>query len=79
MRPWFPGQTVQFTAAVSPATATGSVQFRDGSSALATVALSNGSAVLSISSLAVGVHSISAVYSGDANNPAVRHRFSRKP
>ena len=62
------GQTVQFTAAVSPVTATGSVQFRDGSSPLATVTLSNGSAVLSISSLAVGVHSITAVYSGDANN-----------
>ena len=62
------GQTVQFTASVSPAAATGSIQFRDGSSALGTVTLSNGSAVLAISSLVVGVHSITATYSGDAND-----------
>ena len=62
------GQTVQFTAGVSPAAATGSIQFRDGSSVLGTVTLSNGSAVLAVSSLAVGVHSITAIYSGDAND-----------
>ena len=62
------GQTVQFTAAVSPAAATGSIQFRDGSSALGTVTLTNGSAVLAISNLAVGSHSITAIYAGDSND-----------
>ncbi len=62
------GQAVQFTAAVSPAAATGSIQFRDGSSALGTVALTNGSAILAISSLAVGSHSITAIYAGDSND-----------
>jgi sugar lactone lactonase YvrE len=64
------GQPVQFTASVSPAAATGSIQFKDGASLLGTVTLSAGSAVLSISSLPVGTHSITAAYSGDSGNTA---------
>jgi hypothetical protein len=48
-------------AAVSP---TGSVTFYDGSTALATVALTNAAASFTSSSLALGTHTITAVYSG---------------
>jgi hypothetical protein len=61
------GQAVTFNAVVSPATATGAVVFQDASTVIGTVALSNGSAALSISNLAVGSHSITAVYVGDPN------------
>src|SRR6202012_4237162 len=54
------------------ATPTGTVQIDDGATALATLALqSNGCAYWYISpGLSVGAHSITAVYSGDRNNPA---------
>jgi large repetitive protein len=61
------GQTVNFTASVSPAAATGTVQFVDGSTVLATLAVSNGSVpVLPAPNLAAGAHSVTAVYSGDS-------------
>jgi hypothetical protein len=59
------GQSVTFKATVSPSTATGTVQFFDGASLLGTVALSGGTASLTISTLTVGTHSITASYSGD--------------
>jgi hypothetical protein len=68
LNPAISGQTVTFTAAVSPASATGTVQFLDGSALLGTVSLSGGSAAFSTSSLAVGSHSITAVYGGDGND-----------
>ncbi|HEV2349701.1 MAG TPA: Ig-like domain repeat protein, partial [Terriglobia bacterium] len=67
------GQPVTFTATVgvvAPAsgTPTGTVIFKDGGAALATVALNGaGVATLSTSSLAVGAHSISAVYNGSTS------------
>lgn len=67
------GQTVTFTASVSanaPGTGTpsGTVTFLDGTTTLASVMLnSGGQATLSIGSLGVGPHSISASYSGDTN------------
>jgi hypothetical protein len=64
------GQPVQLTASVAPASATGTVQFLDGSTLLGTVAVSGGTAVLANSTLAVGSHTITAVYSGDGNNLA---------
>ncbi|SPE38469.1 hypothetical protein SBA3_2890014 [Candidatus Sulfopaludibacter sp. SbA3] len=62
------GQTVQLTASISPSSATGTVQFLDGSTALGTAAASNGAASLSIATLQVGAHSLTAVYSGDGGN-----------
>jgi len=63
------GQSVTFTATVLPGSATGNVQFNDGATALGTVPLSgSGSAVLTVSTLAVGAHSITAAYSGDASD-----------
>jgi hypothetical protein len=62
------GQSVTFTATVSPAGATGTVQFLDGAGVLgAPVTLSSGAATYATSSLSPGVHNISAVYSGDSN------------
>ncbi len=59
------GQLVTFTATLTPATATGAVQFFDGTTSLGTTSLAAGSAFLSTASLAAGAHSITAVYSGD--------------
>jgi hypothetical protein len=61
------GQPVTFTANISPSTATGTVQFFDGSNPLGTVGLSGGQASLTTSTLSAAKHSITAVYSGDAN------------
>ncbi len=66
------GQPVVFTAveiAVSPGTGTptGTVTFKDGTTALATEPLSGGTATYLDTSLANGTHSITVVYGGDAN------------
>src|SRR6267378_742288 len=62
------GQAVTFTATVSPPAATGTVQFFDGGTSVGTAILSGGRASVSTSSLAVGSHSITATYGGDAND-----------
>jgi Domain of unknown function (DUF1929)/Bacterial Ig-like domain (group 3)/Bacterial Ig-like domain (group 2)/Galactose oxidase, central domain len=62
------GQAVTFTAAVSPSTATGTVQFLDGGSLIGTGTLAGGTASFTISTLASGTQTISAVYGGDAND-----------
>ncbi len=59
------GQSITFTATVSPNTATGTVQFLDGGSLLGTGAVSAGTASFASNSLAAGTNSITAVYSGD--------------
>ena len=61
------GQSVTFTATVSPSAATGTVTFKDGVTTLGTGSLSSGTATFSTSSLTAGSHSITAVYSGDTN------------
>lgn len=60
------GEPVSFTASVTPSAATGTVQFSvDGVDLGTPVALSGGVAASpSISSLASGVHTVAAVYSG---------------
>lgn len=64
-------QSVTFTATVTPqgsGTPTGTVTFSDGTTAICTaVAMSSGEALCTISTLALGPHSITAVYSGDTN------------
>jgi len=66
------GQSVTLTATVSAATPgsgtpTGSVTFMDGSTKLDTATLTAGMASFKTSTLAVGSHSITAVYGGDGN------------
>jgi hypothetical protein len=71
--PSVPGQPVTFTATVTSSTAdapTGTVTFYDGSTALMTVSLTpatqGAQATFTTSGLALGGHTITAVYSGDA-------------
>src|SRR4029079_1381956 len=56
VNPQTAGNPVQFTAALSPNTATGTVEFFDGATSLGTAPVSGGSAVLSTSSLPAGNH-----------------------
>ena len=61
--------TVAASLAGRPA-ATGTVAFYDGTTLLGSASLSSGAATYSPASLAVGTHTISAVYTGDTNyNP----------
>jgi hypothetical protein len=65
------GQAVTFTATVSGATPTGTVQFFDGANSLGTVAVGGGSmATLTTSTLTQGTHAIIAAYGGDVGNAA---------
>jgi hypothetical protein len=64
------GRLATFTVVVSPTTAgspapTGSVSFFDGSTVLGSVALSGGVARFTTAALALGSHSIHAIYAGD--------------
>jgi hypothetical protein len=66
------GQAVTFTATMSPimpgtGKPTGLVIFEDGSTTLGTAIVHSGNATFAISSLALGAHSLTAFYSGDAN------------
>ncbi|MHB8547533.1 MAG: Ig-like domain-containing protein [Nitrosotalea sp.] len=62
------GNPVTFTATVSPSTATGTVTFSIDGTPQAPVTVSSGQATFSSSSLSVGSHTITAAYSGDAND-----------
>src|SRR5262249_28625649 len=71
LNPSLDGQAVTFTATVTalpPATGvpTGTISFLDGTTVLALVTLANGQASFTTSSLAVGIHTITAQYSGDS-------------
>ena len=61
------GREVTFTATVTGTGATGTVTFKDGETILGSSTLSNGTATYTTSTLSAGTHSITAVYSGDAN------------
>ena len=63
--PSLSGASVSLTATVSPMEATGTVEFKDGAASLGVAVVSNDIAVLSVSSLAAGSHSLTADYSGD--------------
>jgi hypothetical protein len=61
------GDAVTFTATVTPTSATGSVQFKDGVVNLGgPVTVSGGQATLPTSALLAGAHSITAVFTGTA-------------
>jgi hypothetical protein len=65
------GQAVTFTATATPTgpyPLTAKVTFRDGTLGIGSAALSGGVATLTKSKLAVGTHSITATYDGDAFN-----------
>ena len=58
------GAAVDLTATVSPAEATGTVEFKDGATVLGTAPVTGGTATLNHTFTADGAHSITAVYSG---------------
>lgn len=62
------GQAATLTATVSPAAATGSITFKDGTATLGTGSITAGKATLSLASgfSTTGTHSITAAYSGAA-------------
>ena len=60
------GDSVTFTATVSPPAATGTVTFYDGGSSLGSGTISGGTATFTTSALSGGVHSITATYGGDS-------------
>jgi len=62
------GQTIGFTATVSPSTATGTVTFTIDGTAGTPVAINGGIASIGSSSLTAGSHTITATYSGDTND-----------
>lgn len=68
------GTSVSLTATVNTPggqpQATGNVSFYQGNTLLGTVALVNGVALFNTSALAVGVHSLKAVYEGDTGTAA---------
>jgi hypothetical protein len=71
LNPAFYGQSVTFTATVQGSgsgTPTGTVTFMDGSNSIGAGALnSSAQATLTTNTLAIGAHSIAAVYGGDSN------------
>jgi hypothetical protein len=63
-------QSVTLAATIMPQNGgqvSGTITFKDGSAVLSVVAVSGNLATLTTSTLAVGTHSISVVYSGDSN------------
>ena len=61
------GSTTTLTATIAPPTATGTVQFKDGSTNLGTpVTVTSGQAVSAVQTFTVGPHSLSAVYTPDS-------------
>jgi hypothetical protein len=63
------GNTVTLTAKVAGAGPTGTVTFSDGTAVLGTATLgADGTAGLTVTSLAAGPHQLSAAYSGDADH-----------
>lgn len=63
--PAFLGQSITFNASITPATATGTVIFRDRDVVLGSVPVANGVATLAVSQLALGDRIITATYSGN--------------
>jgi hypothetical protein len=62
------GQSVTFTATVTPGSPTGTVTFKDGVTTICNaVALAAGSATCTTSTLSVATHPFTATYSGDTN------------
>jgi hypothetical protein len=67
------GQSVTFTATVSGASPSGTVNFRDGSTTIGSCGaqpLGGATATCTTSSLGAGSHGVAAVYSGDTTNAA---------
>ena len=67
LNPSIVNQSVTFTA-TTPASATGTITFLDGTTILGTGTLNNGQATFATSTLIVGSHTITVSYAGDTND-----------
>ncbi|SFS04260.1 Beta-propeller repeat-containing protein [Granulicella pectinivorans] len=61
------GTSITLVTATAPSTATGNVNFFEGSKALGSAPLVNGGASLTNQTFSLGTHTITAVYTGDIN------------
>jgi len=69
VNPSLVGQSTTLTASLSASSnPTGTVKFYDGATLIGTAALTGSSASVSVSFATAGTHTLTAVYSGDANN-----------
>jgi surface protein len=68
INPSLENESGTFTATIAPSSATGTVTFKDGTTELATVAITAGEASYTTSTLALGAHTITAEYNGDQTN-----------
>lgn len=80
INPALSGSTIVYTAAVTftGSAATGTVTFSDGGTSLGTAVVTGGLAQFTISTLAIGNHSITAAYAGDANHIASQSAVSNQ-
>lgn len=68
------GQDITLTATITPASATGTITFKDGANVLGTAMLVAGEAQLVTPALTPGFHSVTAMYGGNAS-----HQVSTSP
>ena len=61
-------ETINFTAVVSDSTATGTIEFLDGSDGIKSCTLASGQCTIFFYRLTVGSHNMRAVYGGDATH-----------
>jgi len=78
------GNPVNFSVTVTPFAVTGTVDFKEGATVLDTEPLDDGTATYSTSTLPLGPHVITAVYSGDSTyagstSPSVTHTVISGP
>jgi RHS repeat-associated protein len=66
--PTLKGQVVTLNAAISGASPSGTVTFRDGTTSLGTATIAAGQATLTTKFGTVGAHTLTAAYIGDSNN-----------
>jgi hypothetical protein len=71
------GQSVTFTATITPSTATGQVAFSIDGGTITNVTIAGGQAQLPVSTLTAGSHSVQAVYSGDTNYNGSSNSFTQ--
>jgi hypothetical protein len=72
------GSAVTFTATISaPDAVTGTVIFSDGATQLCSITLATTQAFCSTSTLSLGAHNITAVYSGDSQNASAQSSLTQ--
>ena len=63
-----PGQNAIYSVSVNPSSATGNIQFFDNDLDIGSAPLIRGTSSIAVTNLAIGVHSVKAVYRGDTTH-----------